>query len=67
MRAARKHYRALAFAVLLSTQAAAAELNCNPLKLVVPYPAGASTDVVGRLLAERMGPALKQNCADLFL
>jgi len=32
----------------------------RPLKLVVPYPAGALTDSLGRLVAERLRPALGQ-------
>jgi tripartite-type tricarboxylate transporter receptor subunit TctC len=51
----------LAFAIAFSSESFAAELNCNPIKFVVPYPAGASTDVVARLVAERVGPALKQS------
>lgn len=32
----------------------------RPLTLVVPYPAGGSTDILGRLIAERLGAALSQ-------
>lgn len=32
----------------------------HPIKLVVPYPAGALTDSLGRLMAERLRPALGQ-------
>ena len=32
----------------------------RPLKLVVPYPAGAMTDSLGRLLADRLRPVLNQ-------
>jgi tripartite-type tricarboxylate transporter receptor subunit TctC len=33
----------------------------RPVRLVVPYPAGGAVDLVGRLYAERMGPALAQD------
>ena len=32
----------------------------RPVKMVVPFPAGGSTDVIGRLAAEEMGKQLKQ-------
>lgn len=32
----------------------------RPVRIVVPYPAGGAVDLVGRLLAERMEPALGQ-------
>jgi len=32
----------------------------KPIRLMMPYPAGGSTDIVGRLIAERLTAALKQ-------
>ena len=33
----------------------------RPITLVVPFPAGGGTDLLGRLLAQKFGPALGQN------
>ena len=33
----------------------------KPLRLVVPFAPGGGTDVVGRLMAERVGNALRQS------
>ncbi|WP_347140140.1 tripartite tricarboxylate transporter substrate binding protein [Paracoccus sp. SSK6] len=40
--------------------AAAAEFPDRPITLVIPFAAGGSTDVVGRIVAERMGQELGQ-------
>ncbi len=45
---------------LLGTTAAAAYPD-RPITLVIPFAAGGSTDVVGRIVAERMSAALGQN------
>jgi tripartite-type tricarboxylate transporter receptor subunit TctC len=37
---------------------AQAEWRSQPLKIVVPYPPGALTDVLGRLIGERLDRAL---------
>ena len=47
-----------ALGLLPSTQALGYPIK--PIKLVVPFPAGGSTDMVARLLAERMSPLLGQ-------
>ena len=38
----------------------AGKFPARPIKMVVPFPAGGSTDVIGRLAAEEMGKLLKQ-------
>ena len=47
-------------AVLLSAAAHAQDYPNRPLRLIVPYPPGALTDVLGRAIAERLGTAFKQ-------
>lgn len=47
-------------AVLLSVDAWAQTYPSRPIKLVVPYPAGGSTDVAGRLIASEMAKTLGQ-------
>src|SRR5262245_29957237 len=50
-----------ALALALTTGAAAAqELNCSQVRLIVPYPAGGATDVATRIVAERLDAALKK-------
>ncbi len=46
---------------LSSTLCAAQAWPNKPLRFVIPFPAGGSTDVVGRLVAERLAIALKQS------
>ncbi|MBX9841196.1 MAG: tripartite tricarboxylate transporter substrate binding protein [Xanthobacteraceae bacterium] len=43
-----------------TTSALAAELNCQQIRLITPYPAGGATDVASRLIAERLEAALKK-------
>ena len=38
----------------------AQQYPAKPVRLVMPYPAGGSTDIVGRLVAERLTPRLGQ-------
>jgi tripartite-type tricarboxylate transporter receptor subunit TctC len=49
---------ALAFALLLSIAGTArAEYPERPIRMIVPFPPGGVTDVVARLVAERIRPA----------
>src|SRR3712207_5397590 len=65
MRAPRRSFLFLLPAVLSRPPSAAAQprgCNCDfperPITLVVPFLAGGSTDIAGRILAERMAPHL---------
>lgn len=46
--------------VLLVTQAAAQTFPTKPIRIIVPYPAGGSTDQMARMIAPRMAAALGQ-------
>jgi len=48
------------FAVLLGSAALAQDYPNRPIRLIVPYPPGALTDVLARVIGERLGTALKQ-------
>ena len=53
---------ALAVAAIVATSqvhAVAADLKCNPMKLVVPFPAGGSNDIAARLVARSLESLLK--------
>jgi tripartite-type tricarboxylate transporter receptor subunit TctC len=55
----RSTFRSGVVALLLTCTAAVAQKDTG--KLIVGYPTGQSVDVVGRLLAERLGPAIGRN------
>ena len=46
--------------VAMASHVRAADYPTRPIKLVVPYPAGGPTDVLGRLVADFLGRDLKQ-------
>ena len=46
---------------LIASSAFAADYDCAPVKLIVPYPAGGATDVGARVIAERLEAALKRS------
>src|SRR5262245_49006706 len=49
----------IAFALLLALGSpAAAEYPDKPIRLIIPFPAGGSNDVVGRLVANQLGEKL---------
>ncbi|HEY7245809.1 MAG TPA: hypothetical protein VH678_18220 [Xanthobacteraceae bacterium] len=49
-----------ALLVALSCATAAADYPTRPVRLIVPFPAGGSNDVVARLVANQLGDRLGQ-------
>ncbi len=54
------HAALVALAVVAPVAVAQAPYPTRPIKLVVPYPPGALTDLLARAIGERLGAALKQ-------
>lgn len=48
-------------ACVMPSTAAAADWPTKPIRLIVPYQPGGGTDIVGRMLAQKLGVALKQS------
>jgi tripartite-type tricarboxylate transporter receptor subunit TctC len=46
---------------IFSFHSLAQEYPSKPIKLVVPFPVGGSSDGIGRLVADKLAPILKQN------
>ena len=51
---------ALALAVALVTPAQAEDFPARPITMIIPFAAGGPTDLLGRLIAQRMGEVLGQ-------
>jgi tripartite-type tricarboxylate transporter receptor subunit TctC len=49
------------FVTILNSNAIAQEFPSKPIRLVVPFPVGGSSDGIGRLVADKLAPILKQN------
>lgn len=54
LKGARRALAALASILLLAAGSALAQYPAKPVKMIVPYPPGGATDVIGRVLAQRL-------------
>jgi tripartite-type tricarboxylate transporter receptor subunit TctC len=52
--------RLLAILLLLATQAYAQDFPSRPIRIIVPFPPGGSTDVIGRRIAEKWQASMGQ-------
>ena len=52
-------YAALAAGGLVAGPAHADDWPSKPIKIIVPYTPGGSTDIVTRIVVEKLGPRLK--------
>ncbi len=57
----RRHTLALALLALAVLPATAQDYPSKPVKLVIPFPAGGSSDGIGRQIADKLGGILKQS------
>jgi tripartite-type tricarboxylate transporter receptor subunit TctC len=59
-RIAARVIRMVCAAILLLPSVAAAEYPDRPIRLIIPFPAGGATDILGRSVADFLGKELKQ-------
>ena len=57
----RRHALALALLALTGLPTLAQDYPSKPIKLVIPFPAGGSSDGIGRQIADKLGGVLKQS------
>lgn len=60
LRAAKFAALGMALFCAVGTASAADNWPNRPVRIVVPYPAGGSSDIIGRLISQQLGQALKQ-------
>ena len=53
-------FAAIGLACLIALPAWAQDYPNKPIKLIVPYPPGGATDVIGRVMAQKLSIALGQ-------